>query len=113
MLKADEVYKKRGQANVDRDLITALLSESSKFSEEVLAPLNVVGDREGVKHDPATNTVTTPKGFKVRRTGAGRWLARLTRNVNAGGLRAVRRGRLAGAVGRRALAQWVSRACAR
>ncbi len=66
VLKADEVYKKRGLANVDRDLITALLGECSKFSEEVLAPLNVVGDRVGAKHDPSTNTVTTPPGFKVR-----------------------------------------------
>lgn len=41
----------------------------------MLAPLNVVGDREGVKHDPATNTVTTPAGFKeaYETYAAGGW----------------------------------------
>ena len=28
------------------------------------APLNVVGDREGAQHDPDTNDVKTPTGFK-------------------------------------------------
>ena len=30
----------------------------------MLAPLNVVGDKEGAKHHPADNHVTTPTGFK-------------------------------------------------
>jgi hypothetical protein len=29
----------------------------------VLAPLNVVRDREGAVHDPKTNNVKTPTGF--------------------------------------------------
>ncbi len=82
VLKADETYKKRG-LSVDRELVDGLISECARFSETVLAPLNVIGDREGreklavpffrrrahcipgAKHDPATNTVTTPTGFKA------------------------------------------------
>jgi alkylation response protein AidB-like acyl-CoA dehydrogenase len=48
VLKADETYKARG-LSVDRDVVDGLISECARFSEQVLAPLNVVGDREGGK----------------------------------------------------------------
>ncbi|MFZ4541630.1 MAG: acyl-CoA dehydrogenase C-terminal domain-containing protein [Rickettsiales bacterium] len=44
------------------DLVEPLLTESAKLCEEVLFPLNVVGDKEGLKFD--NGKVTTPKGFK-------------------------------------------------
>ncbi|HXH02512.1 MAG TPA: acyl-CoA dehydrogenase C-terminal domain-containing protein [Candidatus Competibacteraceae bacterium] len=44
------------------ELIAAILEEGGRFCQEVLAPLNAAGDREGCRwHD---GTVTTPKGFK-------------------------------------------------
>ena len=50
-------------AEVEQDLLDAILEESGKFSSEVLAPLNVVGDQEGcTRHDDGS--VTTPAGFK-------------------------------------------------
>ena len=50
-------------SEADTDTLDAILEQSGKFSSEVLAPLNVVGDQEGCKrHDDGS--VTTPTGFK-------------------------------------------------
>lgn len=50
-------------AEADMETLDAILEQSSKFSSEVLAPLNVVGDQEGcTRHDDGS--VTTPTGFK-------------------------------------------------
>ena len=51
-------------AELDGETINQVLEEGGKFTAEVLFPLNHSGDREGCHFDPATNTVTTPKGFK-------------------------------------------------
>ena len=45
-----------------RDLVEPLLTESAKMCEEVLFPLNVVGDKQGLKFKDGN--VTTPDGFK-------------------------------------------------
>ncbi|MBB6247149.1 acyl-CoA dehydrogenase C-terminal domain-containing protein [Rhodanobacter sp. A1T4] len=52
-----------GEAH-SRDLFDAVLEEAGRLSEQLLAPTNGPADQEGCHFDKATQTVTTPKGFK-------------------------------------------------
>ena len=50
-------------ADASMDTVDQILEEAGRFTGEVLAPLNSVGDKEGCHWHP-DNSVTTPKGFK-------------------------------------------------
>lgn len=49
-------------AELNPELIAAILEEAARFASEVLAPLNQIGDREGARHHD--DGVTMPTGWR-------------------------------------------------
>ena len=63
VLKLDSYGQLPGFADASMETVEQILTEAAKFCEEVVAPLNSVGDKQGCKWSP-DNTVKTPDGFK-------------------------------------------------
>lgn len=63
VLQLDRYANLPAFADAAMDTVEAILEEAGKFTSEVLAPLNGVGDKEGCTWNPDF-TVTTPTGFK-------------------------------------------------
>lgn len=64
VLEIDKTFADLGKSEVNRELVEAILDESARFTENVLAPLNAIGDEQGCKLDTSTGVVKTPDGFK-------------------------------------------------
>ncbi len=62
VLEIDRYTNQAGFSDVSSDLVGQILEEGAKFAEEVIAPLNRVGDQEGCKWDDGK--VTGPNGWK-------------------------------------------------
>ena len=63
VLQVDRYANLEGFADAPKDVRDAILIEGAKFCEDVLAPLNRIGDKHGCIWNP-DNTVTVPPGFK-------------------------------------------------
>jgi alkylation response protein AidB-like acyl-CoA dehydrogenase len=63
VLKIDQYAELPAFADASLDVVKAIIEEAGRFTGEVLAPLNSVGDKQGCTWHP-DNTVTTPTGFK-------------------------------------------------
>ena len=62
-------------AEFDEEMFTMIINEASTFAEQVLAPLNVNGDRQGCRIE--NGAVVTPDGFTDawKQLGEGGWLS--------------------------------------
>jgi len=58
-----ELQKLDGYAHADRELVFAALDEGARFVQDLVAPLNRIGDTTGSQLGPDA-TVVTPPGFK-------------------------------------------------
>ncbi|MFI4975722.1 MAG: acyl-CoA dehydrogenase C-terminal domain-containing protein [Caulobacterales bacterium] len=76
VLEIEKYANLPGFAEASMDVVQQILEEAGRFTAEVLAPLNTVGDKEGCHWNP-DGSVTTPKGFKqaYRQLVDGGWPA--------------------------------------
>src|SRR5688572_1878537 len=58
----DRLQKLPQNAEVNRELVDAILEAAGSFMSEELQPINMIGDQEGCAWN--NGDVTTPKGFK-------------------------------------------------
>ena len=62
LLDSESHYSRIGAEDASPEMVDAIIGEGAKFCEEVLAPLNAVGDQEGCTW--SEDGVKTPAGFK-------------------------------------------------
>src|SRR5690606_39478602 len=62
LLKGDEILPSLpGYEDATREIMDAMLTEGAKLAQNVIAPTNVPGDREGCVYDPVAKTVKTDR----------------------------------------------------
>ncbi|MFT5636375.1 MAG: alkylation response protein AidB-like acyl-CoA dehydrogenase [Cognaticolwellia sp.] len=84
LLDCDKHYQQLGYDDATEDMVDAILLEAAKFTEQVIAPINQIGDQQGCTW--TDGVVTTPDGFKdaYKQYVDGGWPT-LSQNVEFGG----------------------------
>jgi alkylation response protein AidB-like acyl-CoA dehydrogenase len=84
LLDCDSHYQKLGYEDASLDMVDAIITEAAKFTEQVVAPINQIGDEQGCTWNDGV--VTTPDGFKeaYQQYVEGGWPT-LAQNVDFGG----------------------------
>jgi alkylation response protein AidB-like acyl-CoA dehydrogenase len=62
LLDCETHYQKLGYEDASLEMVDAIIAEASKFTEQVIAPLNQIGDQQGCTW--TNGDVKTPDGFK-------------------------------------------------
>lgn len=62
LLDCETHYQRLGYQDASLDMIDAILGEAAKLTEQIIAPLNQIGDQQGCTW--VDGIVTTPDGFK-------------------------------------------------
>jgi len=62
LLDCEKHYQQLGYQDASLDMVDAIIAEAAKFTEQVIAPLNQIGDQQGCTW--TDGVVTTPDGFK-------------------------------------------------
>ncbi len=61
----DELRRMAPYKDLDTDTVNQVLEEGGRFCSDVLLPLNLSGDEQGCRYDPASHDVKTPEGFRA------------------------------------------------
>ncbi len=62
LLNCEQHYQQLGYEDASIDMVDAIVAEAAKFTEQVIAPINQIGDEQGCTF--TDGEVTTPDGFK-------------------------------------------------
>ncbi|WOH36057.1 acyl-CoA dehydrogenase C-terminal domain-containing protein [Thalassotalea fonticola] len=62
LLNCEDHYQRLGYEDASLEMVDAIINEAAKFNEQVIAPINQIGDQQGCTW--VDGEVSTPDGFK-------------------------------------------------
>ncbi len=84
MLKIDELAKTERFKDFGKDDYEAFATEAYRFAREVLAPINEIGDRQGVRHENGVVTLPDPFVVAYKRFQEAGWVSAIQNPADGG-----------------------------